>query len=181
MTAALKAKFEAFHRFLTVRFFGAQADPISEVTARKYQDHVRCVRRLPACLRGDGLGGAQPMGHARPGCMSTAWHQPPSFRPSLASGMLGWLHRERGVLLGALSFSAAVPSSGREGVSLLFDYLLWLSNVRGISVRTEGIVVRPPARTGRWGSCGLPAAADPPVFACAADSGGGSGRQVPVP
>ena len=56
-------------------------------------------------------------------------------------GMLGWLHRERGVPLEQLSLSALLPSSGREGVSLVFDYLLWLSTERDISVRTEGLVV----------------------------------------
>lgn len=55
--------------------------------------------------------------------------------------MLGWLHRERGVPLDQLSLSALLPSSGREGVSLVFDYLLWLSTERDISVRTEGLVV----------------------------------------
>lgn len=43
--------------------------------------------------------------------------------------------------LDQLSLSALLPSSGREGVSLVFDYLLWLSTERGISVRTEGLVV----------------------------------------
>ncbi|PRW56953.1 saccharopine dehydrogenase isoform B [Chlorella sorokiniana] len=98
LTPALQAEMEALHRFLTVRFFGAQQDPISDVTARKYADHIR--------------------------------------------GMLGWLHRERGVPLDQLSLSALLPSSGREGVSLVFDYLLWLSRERDISVRTEGLVIR---------------------------------------
>lgn len=81
LSASLAAELDAFHRFCTVRFFGAQAEPISEVTAAKYADHLR--------------------------------------------GILGWLHRERGVPLKELSFSAALPSSGREGVSVLFDYILW--------------------------------------------------------
>jgi len=59
--------------------------------------------------------------------------------------MLGWLHRERGVALDQLSLTALLPSSGREGVSLVFDYLLWLSTERDVSVRTEGLVV------GGWG------------------------------
>jgi hypothetical protein len=41
LTPALQAEFEAFHRFLTVRFFGAQTSPISDVTAAKYADHLR--------------------------------------------------------------------------------------------------------------------------------------------
>lgn len=55
---------------------------------------------------------------------------------------LGWLHRERGVPLDQLSFSQLLPSPGRDGVALVFDYVLWLANTRDISVRTEGIVVR---------------------------------------
>ncbi|KAI7842588.1 hypothetical protein COHA_003692 [Chlorella ohadii] len=97
-TPALRAEMEALHRFLTVRFFGAQQDPITDGTARKYADHIR--------------------------------------------GMLGWLHRERGVALDQLSLTALLPSSGREGVSLVFDYLLWLSTERDVSVRTEGLVIR---------------------------------------
>jgi len=67
-----------------------------------------------------------------------------SLLPCLCSGFLGYLHRERGVPLEALSFSAGLPSSGREGVALLFDYLRWLHDTRDISVLTEGIVVRHP-------------------------------------
>jgi len=44
-TPALRAEMEALHRFLTVRFFGAQQDPITDGTARKYADHIRCVCR----------------------------------------------------------------------------------------------------------------------------------------
>lgn len=81
MPAALREELAAFHRFMTVRFFGAQQEPIAPVTARKYEDHLR--------------------------------------------GLLGWLHRVRGVPLGELSLSAALPSAGREGVVLVFDYILW--------------------------------------------------------
>jgi hypothetical protein len=42
MSRGLRQEFAAFHRFLTVRFFGAQMEPISDVTARKYADHIRC-------------------------------------------------------------------------------------------------------------------------------------------
>lgn len=56
--------------------------------------------------------------------------------------MLGWMHRERGVPLDQLSLSALLPSSGREGISLVFDYILWLHSERNISVQTEGLVVR---------------------------------------
>lgn len=48
LTPALRAELEALHRFLTVRFFGAQQDPISDVTAKKYADHIRRVRRVCA-------------------------------------------------------------------------------------------------------------------------------------
>jgi hypothetical protein len=45
------------------------------------------------------------------------------------------------VPLEELSFSSMLPSSGRAGVSTVFDYVLWLHNSREISVRTEGLVV----------------------------------------
>ncbi|KAL4424494.1 hypothetical protein ABPG77_006803 [Micractinium sp. CCAP 211/92] len=98
ITGALRAEFDAFHSFLTVRFFGAQSEPIRRDTALKYADHMR--------------------------------------------GALGWLHRERGVPLEQLSFSQLLPSPGRDGVALVFEYILWLTDSRDISVRTEGIVVR---------------------------------------
>lgn len=98
ISVALRAEFDAFHNFLTVRFFGAQSEPIRQDTALKYADHMR--------------------------------------------GALGWLHRERGVPLEQLSFSHLLPSPTRDGVSPVFDYVLWLSDTRDISVRTEGIVIR---------------------------------------
>lgn len=106
MSPALQAEFAAFHRFCTVRFFGAQSEPIAEVTAAKYADHLR--------------------------------------------GMLGYVHRERGVPLDALSFSQLLPSSEREGVSVVFDYILWLHAARNISVNTEGLVVRSAAAAAKF-------------------------------
>jgi hypothetical protein len=55
--------------------------------------------------------------------------------------MLGWVHRERGVPLKHLSFGSVLPSPGRGSVSIIFDYILWLSDTRHISIRTEGLVV----------------------------------------
>lgn len=98
MSPALVEELEALRRFGTVRFFGAQADPIAQVTAKKYEDHIR--------------------------------------------GMLGWLHRERGIPVGELRLRSLVPSAGREGVALLFDYLQWLGSERDIAVRTELLVLR---------------------------------------
>lgn len=98
MSESLRAECAEYHRFLTVRFFGAQAEPISDVTARKYADHMR--------------------------------------------GALGYLHRVRGVPLQDLSFSQLLPSATREGVALVFEYVLWLAEERDISVRTESIVLR---------------------------------------
>ena len=63
------------------------------------------------------------------------------------------MHRQRGVPLDQLSLAALLPSSGREGVSLVFDYVLWLHSERGISVQTEGLVVsswRGERRQGMW-------------------------------
>ncbi len=43
MAPALKAELDAFRRFCTVRFYGAQSLPILPVTAEKYCDHIRCA------------------------------------------------------------------------------------------------------------------------------------------
>lgn len=98
LTESLKTEFAALHRFGTTKFFGAQADPIEEVTANKYADHLR--------------------------------------------GMLGWLHRVRGVPLEELSLRSLVPSNERGAVATTFDYAQWLVTERSINVRTELLVLR---------------------------------------
>ena len=45
MGPELRAELQAFRRFCTVRFFGAQTPPILPVTAEKYCDHLRCAAR----------------------------------------------------------------------------------------------------------------------------------------
>lgn len=94
----VQAELEAFFRWCTVRFFGAQADPIQPVTARKYIDHMR--------------------------------------------GMLGWLVLEKGVPLEEVSLRHAIPTPERQGVAVAFEYLQWLHDVRGVNVRTKGLVIR---------------------------------------
>ncbi|PSC71057.1 saccharopine dehydrogenase [Micractinium conductrix] len=106
MSYALRAEFAGFRRFLTLRFFGAQSEPVAEATAAKYADHMR--------------------------------------------GLLGFVHRERGVPLDLLTFAHAFPSSAREGVAVVFAYMLWLQDTRKISVRTEGLVVRSAAAAAKF-------------------------------
>lgn len=65
-------------------------------------------------------------------------------------GLLGYMHRERGVPLDALSLRSAIPSSKREGVAIAFDYIQWLYRERGISVRTEGLVIRSVMAAAKW-------------------------------
>lgn len=98
LTPALAEEVAALRRFGTVRFFGAQEDPIAEVTAAKYADHLR--------------------------------------------GALGWLHRVRDVPLTDLSLRSVVPSSARAAVAVTFDYCQWLATERGVSPRTELLVLR---------------------------------------
>ena len=43
LTPALKAEFEAFHKFNTTKWYGQLQEPILPVTSRKYADHVRCA------------------------------------------------------------------------------------------------------------------------------------------
>ena len=49
MGQELRAELQAFRRFCTVRFFGAQTPPILPVTAEKYCDHLRCAGRHVCC------------------------------------------------------------------------------------------------------------------------------------
>jgi hypothetical protein len=53
--------------------------------------------------------------------------------------VLGWLHRENGVPLADLQLSHVVPSSGRSGVSVAFEYLQWLGTERNVSTATQGL------------------------------------------
>ena len=39
----VRTELDAFQRWGTTRFFGAQADPVQPVTMQKYCDHMRCV------------------------------------------------------------------------------------------------------------------------------------------
>jgi hypothetical protein len=52
MTESLQKELEALHIFGTKRFFGAQADPIADVTALKYQDHLRGMLGWMHTVRG---------------------------------------------------------------------------------------------------------------------------------
>lgn len=75
--------------------------------------------------------------------------QPRACAPA-CRGLLGYLHNVQGVPLDRLSFSAMLPSAGRDGVSVLFDYILWLHRERRISVLTEGLVVRSAAAVAKY-------------------------------
>jgi len=57
-------------------------------------------------------------------------------------GMLGWLHRVRGMPIQDLSLRSLIPSSDRDGVFLAFEYVQWLSTERGVGIRTELIAWR---------------------------------------
>ena len=48
LPASLQAELDAFRRWCTTRFYGQQQEPIAEVTAAKYMDHIRCA--LPRFL-----------------------------------------------------------------------------------------------------------------------------------
>lgn len=42
MPSALQEELKAFHRWCTLKFYGQQHEPIADVTAQKYLDHIRC-------------------------------------------------------------------------------------------------------------------------------------------
>lgn len=42
MPSPLQEELKAFHRWCTVKFYGQQHEPIADVTAQKYLDHIRC-------------------------------------------------------------------------------------------------------------------------------------------
>ena len=57
-------------------------------------------------------------------------------------GILGWLHKIKGLPLSELNMKSAVPSKKREGVMVAFEYMQWLTGERNISSSTEGVVIR---------------------------------------
>ncbi|KAL4540242.1 hypothetical protein Ndes2526A_g03237 [Nannochloris sp. 'desiccata'] len=52
MTDSLRKELDALHTFGTKKFFGAQADPIADCTALKYQDHLRGMLGWMHTVRG---------------------------------------------------------------------------------------------------------------------------------
>lgn len=51
--------------------------------------------------------------------------------------MLGWLHRRRGVPLAELSLRCLLPSSEEQGVAVVFDFVEFLVQERGVNARTQ--------------------------------------------
>lgn len=125
MSYALRAEFAGFRRFLTLRFFGAQSEPVAEATAAKYADHMRWVDEGGGRARG-GAWHTHPTSRATPSlmaCCQPSRSAPPTSRPA-RSGLLGFVHRERGVPLDLLTFAHAFPSSAREGVAVVSRLLV---------------------------------------------------------
>lgn len=60
----------------------------------------------------------------------------------LCRGLLGWLHNTKGVPLDDLSLKTAMPSPKRDALILPYEYLQWLADVRGVSIKTELIGLR---------------------------------------
>ena len=66
----------------------------------------------------------------------------PLCAPFPLRAFLGYLHRVVGAPLEDLSFGGALPAADRAGVRLLFDYIIWLQQERGIGAQTELLVIR---------------------------------------
>lgn len=153
MSEALRQEFAALHTFLTQRFFGQQVNS----TCSSSQNNAMA----PICPLNAGLAlelklsGSGWACHASPFPLSLLQAEP--IQPVTASkyadhlrGFLGYLHRERGVPMDALSLRAALPSHRREGVALLFDYVTWLQTIRSIGIRTEGLVLRAASAAAKY-------------------------------
>jgi hypothetical protein len=71
MSESLRREFADLRRFLTTRFFGAQAEPISEATASNYADHLRCGGPM-----GDRRAGSRQAGTGMPSRLPScqSWH-----------------------------------------------------------------------------------------------------------
>ena len=67
-----------------------------------------------------------------------------------ARAFLGYLHKEVGIEMENLSLVCTVPSSQRNAVEVMFEYLEWLKRTRNIGVRTEGLVIRSTAAIAKY-------------------------------
>jgi len=131
---ALARELEDFHRFWTVRFPGQQQQPVAAVTADKYVDHLRRMLgwavaegKVTREGRGGAAGDAGGDGDAR------------------AAGRSGEAGERLPLSAAAprdLSLRDLVPSSSREGASLVMEYAAWLARARGVTPHTEGLAVR---------------------------------------
>ena len=63
---------------------------------------------------------------------------------------MGWLCEEQGIPAHELRLKALLPSSGREGVSLAFDYCQFLLNERQVSPNTQGAPAPEPGLLVVW-------------------------------
>jgi hypothetical protein len=67
-----------------------------------------------------------------------------------ARAVLGYCHRERGIPLAELSLKTVIPTSDREGVHIVFEYIEWLRHAREIGIRTEALVIRSMAALAKY-------------------------------
>ena len=63
---------------------------------------------------------------------------------------MGWLCEEQGIPAQQLRLRTLLPSSGREGVSLAFDYCQFLLNERQVSPNTQGAPAPEPGLPVVW-------------------------------
>jgi hypothetical protein len=87
-TEAQREEFDAFTRFLTQPFFGAQVEPIAGVTAAKYCDHMRGMLGWLHSVRGIPLPALS---------FRTAIPEASRAGVEVAFDYLQWLRTERGV------------------------------------------------------------------------------------
>ena len=67
-----------------------------------------------------------------------------------ARAVLGYCHRERGIPVAELSLKTVIPTSDREGVHIVFEYIEWLRLTREIGIRTEALVIRSMAALAKY-------------------------------
>ena len=134
--AKLAKELEDFHRFWTVRFPGQQQQPVVAVTADKYVDHLRRM-----------LGWAVSEGKVARRSGSGSEKGAAKNRGGDGDGGGGGGGGEEKTSLSAaapehLSLRDLIPTSSREGASLVMEYAAWLARARGVTPHTEGLAVR---------------------------------------
>ena len=130
---ALLDEFSRFRRFLTARRLGSSEAPIRDVTAKKYEDHIRgllgWMRVAIPREFGDRVEAADDAREGARGAMTT-----PDDRDDR--------NASKKIASQFQSMRAAFPDASRASASLAFEHVQWLAEHRKCGANYELVAIR---------------------------------------